>query len=246
MSKKQDNKLVLYKPNIVASKIGEIQKPKNSSTKTCTEITNAWSESVYYDDKGIIWVDSDRLHSILRTTKPNAKYEIELISKEYKNNKLVPNKVYIKGYIIESIIDKNIQKEKVGKRKGYLKYSENVYRDLRDSDEIELKRAEHLALIEEARKKLKSKRIKKYNINYDELTGKSLVRRSAEFAHIRSYAIYKHLANDVENGLIVNKETHKIITANNVNDENELFKLCEEMKWNTDWYTKYRNFFDLK
>ena len=38
------------------------------------------------------------------------------------------------------------------------------------------------------------------------------------------------------NGLIVNKDTHFIITQEGVNDEEELYKLCYEKGWNTDWY----------
>ena len=51
--------------------------------------------------------------------------------------------------------------------------------------------------------------------------------------------MYKHLSDQIENGLIVNKETHKIITERGINEENELKLLCEEMGWDTNWYDDY-------
>lgn len=38
----------------------------------------------------------------------------------------------------------------------------------------------------------------------------------------------------------VNKETHDIITKENINDENELYSLCYKNGWNIEWYDKYK------
>jgi len=80
--------------------------------------------------------------------------------------------------------------------------------------------------------------LKKYDIKVDELTNEVL-RRGCEFSHIRSVTMYKYISDNIDNGLIVNKETHNLITSRGVNDEDELRDLCEGQNWNIDWYDKY-------
>ncbi len=50
--------------------------------------------------------------------------------------------------------------------------------------------------------------------------------------------------DNIYNGHIVNESTHDIITRNSINDENELYELCEKLGWNTDWYSTYINYFN--
>lgn len=80
---------------------------------------------------------------------------------------------------------------------------------------------------------MKKIRIKKYKIDKDELTRETL-RSGNEFSHIRSCSMYKHLSDNMDNGLIVNKNTHKLITERGINDEEELRDLCMEQNWNLD------------
>ena len=58
--------------------------------------------------------------------------------------------------------------------------------------------------------------------------------------------IYIELAGEVENGLVVNKNTHRIITQKDIKDEDELVDLCVKENWNTDWYERYLNYFNFK
>ena len=88
---------------------------------------------------------------------------------------------------------------------------------------------------------MKSKRIKKYFIQKDELTGESLISNTAEFSHIRSVALHSDLQLEIENGLIVNKETHEIITKENVQNEDDLYSLCIKNNWDTSWHYYYKN-----
>jgi hypothetical protein len=75
-------------------------------------------------------------------------------------------------------------------------------------------------------------------IAQDELTQVPLL-PSSEFAHIRSCSIYPNLATSYWNGLIVNKDTHQIVTKNDINDERQLLELCQERGWNTRWHQRY-------
>lgn len=246
MSKyKDDNKSVIpFKNHIIDMNLSLPEAPKESHKGTCTRVKNAWVNFAHVDDIGIVWVDAERLYDILRTNKPIAKREIININDEDKLRH--GKKTYIRSYAIVNIINRFIQEEKLGSRKEYLKYSEKIYKSIRDCEIAEFIRLKYISNIEVELKKLKKKRIKEYNIELDELTGDKLHMKTAEFSHIRSSAIFREISTNIENGLIVNKETHKIITEKGVNDENELYNLCIEKKWKIYWYEKYKNYFDFK
>jgi len=208
---------------------------------TITSITNAWSNSAYLDGSGKTWVDIENLHSILRTNKGNARHIVAKISDESKID--INNKTFIRGYEIRMIIDKFIQECGAGTRGEYLRYSEKNYTSIRDSDRGKVLRLESEKRLVEAKNKLKKRRIKGYKIKKDELTGEILEVKTSDFSHIRSYSLYPHLADNLDNGLIVNKSTHKIITAENINDEDELYDLCNKNGWTTKWYDKFKKIF---
>jgi len=208
---------------------------------TITSIKNAWNNSTYLDNSGKAWVDTENLHSILRTNKSNANYIVAKISDE--NKVTFNNKTFIRGYEISMRIDKLIQECGSGTKVDYLKYSEKNYISIRDCDKGKLLRSESENRLSEERKKLKKKRIKCYKIKKDELTGGALDIKNSDFSHIRSYSLYPLLADNIKNGLIVNKSTHKIITEENISDEDELYALCKKKGWTTNWYDKFQESF---
>lgn len=218
-------------------------KPKEASAKVIKELQNSYNKCCFLDEIGQVWFEAEKLHSILRTTKVNAKFYIDRISDESKL--YFNNEVYILGYEIIKIIDKFIQGEATGKREIYLRFSEAIYKAIRDTPEAQVLRTRYQITLKEERKKLKNNRIKKYKIKKDELTDKILIKYSAEFSHIRSFAIFKDISDDIENGLIVNKATHAIITEEGINDEDELLILCQKKGWRTDWYNKFKHYFQL-
>ncbi|MCY1542692.1 hypothetical protein D9M68_784530 [compost metagenome] len=110
----------------------------------------------------------------------------------------------------------------------------------RDSDAVEVIRLKHTEFVAEIRSQLKAKRIQQYNIQSDELTGQYLNIRTAEFHHIRRQSINVDLISMIWNGLIVNKDTHALITSRNVSDEYDLISLCQEMGWNESWFHPYQ------
>lgn len=218
--------------------------PHNRDKRTCTRVKNAWVNFTHMDDEGVIWVDVQRVSDILRTTDDKVRYEIGNLREE--DVKRYGERLFIKGYKLSSLLDEYIQKEKPSKRKDYLLYSERIYKEIRDCETAEILRIKYIDNIAEERKKLKKLRIKKYNVKVDELTGEKLRVKTAEFSHIRSASIFKELALELENGLIVNKETHKIITMQGICDERELLNLCKEKGWNMDWYRKFMCYFNLE
>lgn len=211
--------------------------------KVVKEISNAWKDCTVIDNKGWLWVRKDRLHSILRTKKDNIGYIVMKIEDEYKTT--IGKDTYIRGCKVLEIIARNIEENGVGTKGIYLETSKKYYDSINLCDRAKILRLEYDNNLKEQRKKLKSKRIRKYNIKYDELTNEVLKKKECEFSHIRSVSMYKYISDNIDNGLIVNKKTHEIITAKAINDEAELLSLCEEMNWNTSWYENIQVKWDL-
>lgn len=141
----------------------DIPTPEEGQYKnTITSIKNAWNNSTYLDNSGKAWVDTENLHSILRTNKSNANYIVAKILDENKVN--FNNKTFIRGYEIIMLIDKLIQECGSGTKVDYLKYSEKSYISIRDCDKGKLLRSKAENRLCGERKKLKKKRIKCFKI----------------------------------------------------------------------------------
>lgn len=206
-----------------------------------SEIKNAWKNAICVDRYGLLWVRARYLHTIARTVKGIIRYEISSINNCDKRTD-ENGELCIRGSVVVALLDRCIQIT-CGNRERYLLYSEELYRYIRESDKPKRLKAEFIISINEARTGLKSKRISFYNINKDELTNGRLF-KDCEFSHIRSFRMYPELADNINNGLIVNKDIHRIITDKAINDEDDLYSLCIEMDWNTDWYDEYVYFLE--
>ena len=213
------------------------EKPEIAAKQTITAIENSYNQCCFLDRRGVMWFNVERLDGILRTTKCIARHIVSEIPDSLKL--FVASKIYVTGYEVGKLIDSRIQTTGLQSTREYLKYSESIYIAIRDCDSSFNIRASFALESKEKRKGLKSRRVRRYKIKYDELTN-DILKYGAEFSHIRSYAIFSASANDVENGLIVNKQIHKEITAKNINDEDELLNLCIENSWNTEWYEKFK------
>jgi len=214
-----------------------------SNKAVVSEIKNAWDNSCIVDNNGNIWINDTSLHSILRTSRDNAKYYIQEISEQ--NKREYEGVTYIRGNEIIGIIDYRLQNSGEIRKEKNLRYSGDIYLAIRDAKEVKLLRAEYYESIKNYAKNLKKERIKKFVITCDELTNDILATRLSEFSHTRSCSIYPALINNIHSGLVVNKSTHDIITSNSVNDEDELFDLCKRLRWNTDWYEAYIDYLKM-
>lgn len=210
-------------------------KKGNLSQNWVTAIKNAWINGAYLDKRGIVWINREYLHTLLRVSKNLVNYYLAQINRS--NDDFISGKDFI--FLISDIFENAT----TFKRRDYIRYSENLYRLIRDSDKAEVLRARYQENISEKKNGLKKDRLKKYPTNVDELTGKKLDYQRSEFSHIRSVAVYPDLQLEIENGLIVNKETHDIITKENVQNEDDLYSLCIKNNWNINWYDYYRKFY---
>ncbi|MDM8558933.1 hypothetical protein [Candidatus Parabeggiatoa sp. HSG14] len=209
---------------------------KNAVTAIC----NAWNRNTVVDEFGKIWINIETIHTVLRTSKDNAKYMIGGLAEEEKRN--FGNQILVTGASICYLLDASIQEARGIKRENYIRYSQLLYMAIRDCSRAKELRAEYYEHMGKITRNLKNKRKQKYQICKDELTGDDLDFKSAEFSHIRSVSLYPHLAGFIENGVIVNKSTHETITKNNIKDELELLELCDYHVWDTSWNNNFSSF----
>ncbi len=200
-----------------------------------TAIQNAWINGAKLDGHGVIWISSKYLHTLLRVNKNLVKYYLAMINKS--------DSEYITGTEFISLLSNIFDTATTFRKRDYIRYSEKLYILIRDSDKAEVMRARYNEDLIKKRNKLKGQRIKKYSIKFDELTGSNLKIRTAEFSHIRSVTLYPDLQLELDNGLIINRNTHEIITEQGIQNEEELYELCEKKKWNTNWYEFYKKTF---
>lgn len=204
------------------------------------QIEKAWRKGSGVDRFGHVWVDTNFFHTILRTDKSNARYIIAQIDEREK--RVINGTIYIHGPEVLKLLDSERMYSSTIKRSKNLAVSRDTYLAIEDSDSVSFMRAEYMEDMNEERKKLKGRRISRYGIDFDELTGEEL-KSNCQFSHIRSWTRYPRYALDIDNGLIVNNSTHKIITSCGVNDEEELFDLCQDENWDISWYDKYKRKF---
>ena len=200
-----------------------------------TSIQNAWLKGANLDRHGIVWISSKYLHTLLRVKKDLVNYHLATIGRAGAD--------YITGTEFIGLLSNIFDSATTFRRRDYIRYSEKLYILIRDSDKAEVMRARYYEDLTNKKNKLKVQRIKKYKIKVDELTGTNLKTQTAEFSHIRSVAIYPDLQLELDNGLIVNKKTHEIITEKGIQNEDDLYTLCLAKGWNTKWYNFYKQTF---
>ena len=209
---------------------------------TLRAIYNAWIAAAIVDQRGAVWVRASKLHTILRTTKPNARYLLndapkrDIIHLAMGKRK---TETLVRGTRVGAWVDETIQRPTAARTSKYLGYSEEIYRRVRDHPEVRELRADFLHGMKSAMLRLKKKRIKRLKLTRDELTGSALV-TTAQFSHIRAVSAYFELADKDWNGVVVNPQTHSLITAADVLDENTLKTICRKHKWNLHWVTEFQ------
>lgn len=202
---------------------------------TVKKINNALC-SGFVDTRGIVWFDCNKLHTILRVkTKKDATFLLETIDDKYKVN--YNNVTYVIWSKLVSIIADRIEHNP---KNQYLQLVFNMLDEINNSNDVKILQFKAKEVQSKNIKKLKKTRIKQFKIIRDELTNEKLNKTTAEFSHIRSVNMFPLLSEFVWNGLIVNKKTHSIITAESINNEDELYSLCYNKGWNIKWYNEYK------
>lgn len=218
----------------VCDKIYELL--SNNHLKT---IENAFMKNTRVGSNGLIYLKIRGLSSILRTGASGAeRYFVyqgvdgviapaEIIS--------IDGEEYISGPALTALLDFRISSS-MGKKKMYLKYSRDIYEYIRELNDVISIREIYIEDIENSRKYLKYDRIKKYNISCCEFSGIKFEKKSeVEFAHIESVVTSPHLAQNIDNGLIILKQIHAELTRRQIHDYKGMFNFCIENGYSTDW-----------
>jgi hypothetical protein len=214
---------------------------------TLRGIFKAWIAASVIDQRGALWVKASQLHTILRTKKDKARHLLGGASKRDKVQ-MTGEGLFGGEKVLETLIrstkvcewvNHSIQSPVASRTAEYLRYSEAVYRKVRDCDRAKVLRTEFREQLKSTQKNLKKQRVKRLKIKHDELTGVSL-ERSANFAHIRAACVYFEMADKDWNGLVINAETHLVLTKEGILDESELLQMCKKKKWKTDWHDTFK------
>ncbi|MBD2269508.1 hypothetical protein H6F62_12215 [Anabaena sp. FACHB-1391] len=203
-------------------------------------IHQAWTSSAGIDNNGAVWISIDKLHIILRVQKNTVDY---LVDREINSQckRKINGKTYIKGSEVIKSLNRIIQNAGSIKREGYARYSENMYLRIRDSEDAQLQRAKRYEFIKEYRDEMRRIRIAAFDLEYCELTNEPLMDKHNDFSHIRSVSVDLELADKIWNGLVVNRQIHKIITEHFINDEAQLLDLCKDKEWSKNWYDHFNH-----
>jgi hypothetical protein len=214
---------------------------------TLKGIFNAWIAASVIDQRGGVWVKASKLHTILRMKKDRARY---LLGGADKRDKVQMTGEGVMGgeKVLETLVrsskvcewvDHSIQSPVTSRTADYLKYSEAIYRKVRDCDRAKLLRAEFHQQLKSTQRNLKKLRVKRLKLKHDELTGEAL-EKSANFAHIRAACHFFEIADKDWNGVVINEGTHLLLTKKGIFDEGELLHFCEKKKWKTDWHGAFK------
>lgn len=211
---------------------------KYLAKNTIGKVVKAWLEGGLIDDAGAVWIDIKYLGQALRTNqvianmhRMNAR-ECDLVKYD--------SKWYMNASLVLYHLNESVLRNK-GKKRSYIKLSEDLIRDLRESSLAVERQTVFWDHMYDTRKGLKKQRIKEFKISADELTGQPL-EPTSEFSHIMCAAYYFKYSDKVWNGLIVNKSVHTIITAKKITDDAQLLNLCREKGWNNNWHPSFEKF----
>lgn len=212
--------------------VGWLEKKLNQ--RTLTEIRNAWLEGTRINiSDGKIWLDAERVHSVLRIDKASASKWVIYLPDHLKTE--INGYKYVDSVALVASLHEKMPLSRDGYHRSYREVSWAILTALRNSPQAKEVHQLIRLDVDKSLSSLKKKRIEKYRLAYDELTGETLTNMS-EFSHIRSKNVYPQLALFIWNGLVVNSSTHRVITDNQVCDEQALLELCWKKDWNTSWY----------
>ncbi|HEY9828807.1 MAG TPA: hypothetical protein V6D19_25590 [Stenomitos sp.] len=214
--------------------------PKTLHKSTLKKIENAWKSGSIIDSYGVLWVRVDKLWIIWRTDQPTAK-ELYLQVSKGKYRRYIGGDQYLRGCEVIKFIYDRLSSTRLQQRDG-LGLSKDIFDNILNDPDVQLIALNANLSIEQAKRKLRKERIKLFKITKDELTNSPLNR--CEFSHISSVKSYPELSDQMWNGLIVNKDTHKIITDNDITNGHDLHDFCCDRNWSIDWYSVWKQRID--
>lgn len=211
--------------------------PDTADAATLTAIRNAWDDSAIVDAVGHVWLRTERLHVVLRTSKGRTRKFLERMAEHDLVE--VDGLEYIRGWVVAARLDQDLQRGVRFTRGDYLRFSEEHYRGVRDDVVSCMLRARYRESLEGLSRKLKRARIRTLGLTNDELTDQPLAQRGTHFAHILARSEFPEFMDCVWNGVVVNVDTHERMTLAELLDDGDLLSFCTRHGYSTAWHPPF-------
>ena len=186
------------------------------------KIDGAISKAVALTNAGTTIVDEDVLPELFAENKKDTRYIVD--TKIRDSEKLtINNKNYIKsGAVLHETHTRSEELPDAVKRAKNSYVSQSLVNISRASD-TKSQKGDFEDYARKTEKRLGKTRRREYDINNDEITGEPLS-GTGDFHHANKKTLHTDPVQrlDPNKGIMVNRETHKDIHSNNINDENEL------------------------
>lgn len=208
------------------------EKPKHPNNLVKEEeydkIDTAIANSVALTNAGTTLVSEDALPELLAESKKDTRF---IVDNEISDSaKMSINGVkYIKsGAVIEKAHTRSEEHPDAMKR-AKNSYSEQSLVNISKSESVKAQKGDFEDYAKKIEKNLGKRRKKENDISSDEVTGEPL-EGNGDFHHKNKKTIYTDPVQrlNTDGGILVNKETHKDIHKNNVNNEEALNKYIND------------------
>ena len=173
---------------------------------------------------GVVYVSEDSFPTIFQTTKPKAAYIFEnQIPDSDKRN--FNGKSYAHSSSVVGLADKKSQEVRDAEKQALLQYARDSLINVSDSPEAQDMRRKVDSFTNKELPKLREAR----GINVDEVTGEPR-KKGFAFHHLNPKELHTDPEDvlDPNKGRNLNHETHIDVHKNNINDENQFAKYCNE------------------
>lgn len=207
--------------------------PRTSTPGIVNAIRRAWDDHALVDATGQVWVGAEALHVILRTTRRRALHFVRWVPG--RDRVALEGSRYVRGWQVAQRIDRDLQACARLIRSEYLEFSEQHYHGVRNDTEAKLLRLRHQESLRQLSRRLKAERVRGLGLTRDELTGRPLHERRSHFAHVLSRSVYPEYLDCTWNGVVVNDDTHELLSAADLVDHTDLARFCEERGLSTAW-----------
>lgn len=201
-------------------------------------IKNAFNSGIMVLNNGLLYVKVSQLRNLLRTANGahNSMWQDGMFGYVSPSRPFeVGNEICISGPDFCALLDARISST-IGKQNIYLKYVRSIYQNITSAAFVQELRTAFLIDVDQQRPYLKAGRISKYGIASCEFTGETINDANAfEFAHIMSVSTHLFYAKNIDNGVIIKKELHRMLTRLNIHSFAGMLEFCEERKFSTRW-----------
>lgn len=206
--------------------------------RTLNGIISALNSGVIVNSNGAIFINVSVLHTLLRTNPGAANTIWQDGIPGYVSGvdgRTIEGSIYISGSDFVGLLDARRQTS-IGQSKLYLQFIQAAYNTISDHPQLIDVRTAFIKTIDKMRSTLKSRKIKEKNITCCEFTGFKFTNvNQVEFAHVNSIITDPENALNTNNGVIIMKQIHAVLTKLQIQTFSGMYIFCQQNNFFTDW-----------